>query len=815
MRSKTLFFALTVFALVALGGVLQANGSRELVAGEEEGADVHAGAAGAGNPMRTPMGGALARITAAATRADLRDVPSDSALEELSVGRYWHGALLLRAEGLAESAPEHILLLAAAEAGWNNWPGVRDLLEDRTWLEEVAGGEGLFLLGRALERAERWSAAADAFERYTRVAGVGAAERPAARVRGARSLWRAGARERAEDGLDALVEVPVVRSWLAAELVREASAAGDTTATRTLMERVTDEVPAAQVWRAEADALLAAGDPERAATALEFWIEPEGEGRADIERASEAKIELAALRLAAGDSASAGRLFGAGLEGAVGSARVRAAQGLVDLRVPDREGYLALAPVLDRAGDGRRALISYDRAHRLAGQAGMVLPDGARLERARLMGTVRDRQPEALEEFRALRVELLDRALAARNLEIWALMRQRQGLSEQVRTLRGWLVDEYPESSGAAEIVFMRGFDAENAGRLDDALRSYASVAESARTHARAGQARMRAGQILLGRGALADAARTFEAYLEDFPEGRRWEEAAYWAGRVRLELGDREAGVAHLRRVMSQPVSYYAVMAAELVEEPFTLDLPDGVAAERPDWLLEGLARLDMLEEADLTRGAEAEVARLRDLASGDRAVTLGLAEALIERGRTIDGINLGWALLEQGDGWDRAVLRVTFPFPYRELVRREAEEWGVDPIMLAALIRQESAFKVDIVSHAGAIGLMQVMPPTGEQLARRHGPTGFSPDVLATPEVNLHLGSAFLVDMTRRFGALPLVLSAYNAGPSRATRWREFPEALDDLRFTERIPFVETRGYVKNIRRNLGLYRVLYGDD
>ncbi|MCA1790166.1 MAG: lytic transglycosylase domain-containing protein, partial [Thioalkalivibrio sp.] len=387
-------------------------------------------------------------------------------------------------------------------------------------------------------------------------------------------------------------------------------------------------------------------------------------------------------------------------------------------------------------------LISYDRAQRLSADGGVAMPDGARIERARLMGTVRDRQPEALEEFRELRATLQDRRLAARNLEVWAGMRQRQGLSSQVTTLRGWLVDEYPESGEAVEIVFMRGFDAESGGRTTEALRHYAAVAAAARTHARAGQARMRAGQIELGRGTLEAAARTFEAYLEDFPTGRRWEEAAYWAGRVRLEIGDRETGIAHLRRAMGQPISYYAVMAADLVGENFTLELPAGVAPEVPEWLVEGLARLDMLEEADLTRGSAAEFARLRERASGDRAVTLALAEAVIERGRTIDGINLGWALFAEGDGWDQAVLRVTFPFPYRELVRREAAEWGVDPIMLAALIRQESAFKVDIVSHAGAIGLMQVMPPTGEQLARTHGPVGFSPGVLATPEVNLHLG-------------------------------------------------------------------------
>ena len=192
-----------------------------------------------------------------------------------------------------------------------------------------------------------------------------------------------------------------------------------------------------------------------------------------------------------------------------------------------------------------------------------------------------------------------------------------------------------------------------------------------------------------------------------------------------------------------------------------------------------------------------------------------LRLAEALIERGRTIDGINLGWAILDDGGGWDRHLLRVTFPFPYRELVRIEAEEWGIDPIMMAAMIRQESAFKADIVSPAGAIGLMQVMPPTGAELARRHGPRPFTEEALSQPEVSLHLGAAFFVDMSARYdNDLPLVLSAYNAGPTRATRWRNYPEVSDPYRFTERIPINETRGYVKSVRRNLGLYRALYAN-
>jgi len=242
---------------------------------------------------------------------------------------------------------------------------------------------------------------------------------------------------------------------------------------------------------------------------------------------------------------------------------------------------------------------------------------------------------------------------------------------------------------------------------------------------------------------------------------------------------------------------------------------VPAGAPAREPGWLTEGLRRLDRLVDAGLDRGADAEEARLIGRARGANPVMLTLAEALIDRGRTITGINLGWELRREGMEWDRRLLEVVYPFPYRELVRREAAEWGVDPIMLAALIRQESAFKADIVSHAGAVGLMQVMPATGKDLAKTYGPAPFAEANLTTPEVNLHLGAAFFVEMNGRYGGdLPLVLSAYNAGPTRAARWRRYPELADPARFTERIPFDETRGYVKNVRRNLGLYQILYGD-
>jgi soluble lytic murein transglycosylase len=562
------------------------------------------------------------------------------------------------------------------------------------------------------------------------------------------------------------------------------------------------------------DALFEAGDLIGATEAFrEAYQQLTGDRRAT------AGIELAGLLLAGGDTATARGLLLEGLEEAPVAFRDRAATQLFDLGDMDRELTLELARILDRAGDGRRALMGYDRVVVLSENLtdGMSVPLPMRVERARLMGTVQTRQEEAIQEFRAIRDVATDDHIGGRNLELWAQLRRRQGLDEHVRTLRRWLLEEHPSSSEAAEVAWSQASQADSRGELDSALRQYAALSANARTHARAGEARMRSGQIYLGRSDREGAAGVFEGYLEDFPEGRRWQEASYWAGRMRLELGDSNGAEEHLRRIKTlDPVSYYAVIGADLLGESYTISVSVADNPAVPRWLNRGLSDIDLFAEAGLEQAAAAEVNRLIAVARMSKNDMLGLAEGLIARGLTIDGINLGWALRDEGHEWDSRLIRVAFPLPYLDLIRREAMEWGVDPIILAAIIRQESAFKADIVSRAGAIGLMQVMPPTGAQLARVHGPSGFQEEHLVSPEVSLHLGAAYFVEMSARYdGVLPLILSAYNAGPTRATRWKQYPEISDLLRFTERIPFVETRGYVKNVRRNLGIYRVLYGQN
>lgn len=740
----------------------------------------------------------------------------DSAREELRIGRHWHAARLLRAvRADTSSDPALRLLIARAEAGWGNWTAAASLLGG-------SGGEArpgahadeLHLLGRALEESGRHEASLAAYGAFLRSAGRSDARRVVALVRMARMALAAGRTDQAIASLGAVPPfVPAALvSWAAAEGAEEVARRADTMAVGRLLTLVSDAGARDAVWDVPARARLAVGDTLGAEGAYRAVRASSMDGRR-----ADAATEAGRLALARGDSARARPLLVEGLasRSAPARTRARAAAALLSFRDTDLALTLRMAAALEQVEDRGPALGAYDRAARLAADAGTSLSDSSRLARARLMATVTARHQEALKEFRSIHASPHDPAVGSRNLELWARLRARQGRSGDAQTLRGRLLEEYPSSAEAAELLWERAQQAEERGDADGALAHYATLATHAPEHARSGQARMRSGQILLGRGRTEEAARAYEAYLEAFPDGRRWEEASYWAAAARRALGQDAAArrvLARLRR--DEPVSYYAVMAADLVGEAYTVSVPQGAAPARPTWLEQGLAGIDLLLAAGLTAGVEAEEARLAARARPDAGALLALAEALVERGRMVAGITLGWELREAGAPLDQRLVGVLFPLPYREMIERQAAESRLDPILVAALIRQESAFEPAIRSPAGAVGLMQVMPATGRELARRLGPSGFREGHLEVPEVNLHLGAAFYADMSRRYGTLlPLVLAAYNAGPARANRWGRYPEASSAARLTERIPFDETRTYVKNVVRNLAVYRALYG--
>lgn len=156
---------------------------------------------------------------------------------------------------------------------------------------------------------------------------------------------------------------------------------------------------------------------------------------------------------------------------------------------------------------------------------------------------------------------------------------------------------------------------------------------------------------------------------------------------------------------------------------------------------------------------------------------------------------------------------LRMTYPFPYRELVTRYSRETGLDPFLVAALIRNESRFRPNAVSAEGATGLMQLIPQTANWAAREMGLGRIDPERLKDPELNLRLGTWYLAYLLQQFdGRVACALAAYNSGIGNVNQWLSegiWPGGLENV---DRIPFPETRNFVRNVIRDSERYARLY---
>ena len=153
-------------------------------------------------------------------------------------------------------------------------------------------------------------------------------------------------------------------------------------------------------------------------------------------------------------------------------------------------------------------------------------------------------------------------------------------------------------------------------------------------------------------------------------------------------------------------------------------------------------------------------------------------------------------------------------FPMPFREAVVKRAQSINLDPAFVYGLIRQESRFIMDARSTVGASGLMQVMPATARETARRLGMVGFTADQITDRDVNIAIGTGYLkMVLDDLAGSMPMAAAAYNAGPGRPRTWRGQPGSavLDAAIWAENVPFSETRDYVKKVLSNTTNYAAI----
>ena len=329
-------------------------------------------------------------------------------------------------------------------------------------------------------------------------------------------------------------------------------------------------------------------------------------------------------------------------------------------------------------------------------------------------------------------------------------------------------------------------------------------------------------------------AAALLREHLRDYPTQATAGAALYFLARSAERENDFGAARACYQKLAATfQNTYYAMQARERARRTEVAGAPlsekmraflDGLAlprarpvpAQTAPATAARIARSRLLRSAGLGEMADSE---LRFGARTDGQPALEAMELAGAAGATHTAMRLMKSLAPEYlalplNAAPRQFWELLFPLPYRGDLFQNAQALGLDPYLVAGLVRQESEFDPLAVSRARAYGLTQVRPATGREFARKVGISRFSSGLLYQPSTNLKIGSAILRAMLDRHdGKLEPTLAAYNAGPNRATEWLGWYAYREPAEFVEAIPFTETRDYVQAVMRNADVYRRLYG--
>jgi soluble lytic murein transglycosylase len=337
-----------------------------------------------------------------------------------------------------------------------------------------------------------------------------------------------------------------------------------------------------------------------------------------------------------------------------------------------------------------------------------------------------------------------------------------------------------------------------------------------------------------------AGAADSLRFYVQGFPDSEDTTDALYFLGRYYQAKSDNGSARAAYEALLSHfPNTYFATLAVQRMKEPavksavpnpqlqaFLHDVPWAKRDQFPSFTpgpvaKKRLARAELLQLTGLNDWAEGELRfGARNDGEQNNVYALQLAKYAWARNAPDDTLHY-IKMYAQGYLYmplDQAPLEfweLAFPLPFRSQIENYSSQQNLDPFLVAALIRQESDFNIRERSDSNAYGLMQLLPSTARPLARHFGLRRIDTSQLMTPDRNIQLGTYYLRTLLNQFNnQMELVLAAYNGGPGRAARWRNWGPFNEPAELVEAIPIHETRLYVQIVLRNADVYRRLYAN-
>lgn len=379
------------------------------------------------------------------------------------------------------------------------------------------------------------------------------------------------------------------------------------------------------------------------------------------------------------------------------------------------------------------------------------------------------------------------------------------------------LLERYPKSAFAdlAQMAVARIH--ESLGKPAEALRLYQSLSKLFPASRLREEAQWSAAWIHYLQADYERAAIAFGSLAAEKGEGRYKLAALYWQARSRQKMGRlEEAKQLFLQILAAEEESYYKGPAAQWLEkmgapvgEPKTVaakplpEPPSSLGAERQFHL----SRARELARLSLHQLATAELDAVNNGNQDEAAWKILLMREYARNGAYLRSVPMANAIPYSSE----ELARYRYPLAYWETIQKLAGERKVDPYLVVALIRQESLFDPRALSPAPAFGLMQLLPSTAARAATQLGLP--QRQDLFEAHLNLTLGTYHLKELLQRYSNNPVkAIAAYNAGESAVARWERQTSAGDEDEFIERIPYRETRLYVKLVLRNYRVYRKIY---
>lgn len=438
---------------------------------------------------------------------------------------------------------------------------------------------------------------------------------------------------------------------------------------------------------------------------------------------------------------------------------------------------------------------------------------------------------QARETFRALSKESGSESNEA---SVWlARVYLRQGQGDKLLELTKALSSSSLSAEQKGQIILFAGIWFEDQKQFDEAIARYRQVAKQGEPASQRAEGQWRVGWVQYRTSRFREAADTLRLLTEQH-DSEFEPQALYWLGRAAEQ--SQQSGADEFYRKLCQlyRYTYYCQLARErlmtLNKETLTeAASPASEPAKNSEPAPSVVTRADIEQQTAYRRAIELktlgldaeaaqEVAFLTDRYSRDPDVLIEFSAMLNEVGAYHHALRLARArfrdqLERTGGTVSPSLWNVAYPTGLLPTIRLQGAK-GVDPYLIAAIIREESQYDVRAVSRVGAIGLMQVMPSTANNVAQRVGLPAVGRDDLFDQETNIRIGVRYVEQLLEQFsGNLVYTIASYNAGPIAVGNWIAQYRAQSQDEFVELIPYQETRQYVKRVLRSYREYVRLGG--